>query len=49
MMIDAERRRATVAPGEAEKELSQIDDFEPPFVRVAGRHVPEWLEPLVGN
>jgi hypothetical protein len=27
--------------------LSGVTDYEPPFVRVEGREIPDWLEPLV--
>ena len=28
-------------------ELSSVEDYEPLFVRVEGREIPDWLEPLV--
>ena len=44
-MIDAERRALSVE--DAEAILSRVPDYEPPFVRVPGRAIPDWLAPLV--
>ena len=43
LMIEAERRRAGIAVDVAAAELANLPEFEPPFVRVAGREVPDWL------
>ncbi|HEY7400232.1 MAG TPA: aldo/keto reductase [Actinomycetota bacterium] len=42
-MIEAERRAATTAPDAAAAELALLTEFEPPFVRVPGREIPDWL------
>jgi aryl-alcohol dehydrogenase-like predicted oxidoreductase len=47
MMIEAERRAGWITPEDAAGELARVPDLEPPFVRVAGREVPEWLEDLL--
>jgi aryl-alcohol dehydrogenase-like predicted oxidoreductase len=47
MMIDAERRRATTSRQAAEVELAGVPELEPPFVRVPGREVPDWIESLM--
>jgi aryl-alcohol dehydrogenase-like predicted oxidoreductase len=46
-VIDAERRRGSIDRDAAERTLAAVPEMEPPFVRVPGRRVPEWLEPLV--
>ena len=43
MMIDAERRASTTTPDDAAKELATVPEMEPPFVRVPGRDIPDWL------
>lgn len=43
LMIEAERRRAGIAVDAAASELANLPEFEPPFVRVAGREIPDWL------
>jgi aryl-alcohol dehydrogenase-like predicted oxidoreductase len=43
MMIEAERRAATTSPEDAASELATVPEMEPPFVRVSGREVPDWL------
>ncbi|HJR97461.1 MAG TPA: aldo/keto reductase [Actinomycetota bacterium] len=43
MMIEAERRAPTITPGDAIRELSTVQEMEPPFVRVPGRQIPDWL------
>jgi aryl-alcohol dehydrogenase-like predicted oxidoreductase len=45
--IDAERRRPSLDLDQAADELGAVPDFEPPFLRLAGRVVPDWLAPLV--
>lgn len=49
LFIEAERRRSSMRPDQVEAELSHISELEPPFVRVRGRAVPDWLEPLLPN
>lgn len=43
MMIEAERRAPTITPGDAMRALSMVQEMEPPFVRVPGRQIPDWL------
>jgi aryl-alcohol dehydrogenase-like predicted oxidoreductase len=47
MMIEAERRAAGTTPVEAAAELARVPDMEPPFVRVSGREMPDWLEDIL--
>ena len=47
MQIEAEQRIASIPIDEAAATLERLPDLEPPFVRVEGRVVPEWLEPLL--
>ena len=47
MFVEAERRRGSLGSAEVDEELSRVSEFEPPFVRVEGRDVPDWLEPLL--
>lgn len=47
MMIEAERRAATTPVENAAGELARVPGLEPPFVRVADREVPDWLEDLL--
>lgn len=49
MMIEAERRTAATSREAAETMLSGITDYEPPFIRLAGREVPDWLESVVAE
>ncbi len=49
LFVEAERRRGSRTSREVEAELSHIPELEPPFVRVQGRAVPDWLEPLLPN
>jgi hypothetical protein len=44
-VVEAERRRGSITIAEAESALAEIRGMKPPFVRVPGREVPEWLEP----
>jgi aryl-alcohol dehydrogenase-like predicted oxidoreductase len=46
-MIEAERRAATATAAAVDADLAGIDEYEPTFVRVPGRTVPDWLEPLI--
>jgi hypothetical protein len=43
LMIEADRRRAGIAVDAAADELANLLEYEPPFVRVAGREIPDWL------
>jgi len=47
MQIEAEERVASIPIDEAAATLERVPDLEPPFVRLKGRIVPEWLEPLL--
>jgi aryl-alcohol dehydrogenase-like predicted oxidoreductase len=47
MFVEAERKLGTGSIPEIEGELSRISGFEPPFLRVEGREVPDWLEHLL--
>jgi aryl-alcohol dehydrogenase-like predicted oxidoreductase len=47
MFVQAERRLGATSMREVDAELSRVSEFEPPFVRVPGRTVPDWLEPLL--
>jgi aryl-alcohol dehydrogenase-like predicted oxidoreductase len=47
LMIEAERRAAEITAEAAAAELARVPELEPPFVRVAGREVPDWLESVV--
>jgi aryl-alcohol dehydrogenase-like predicted oxidoreductase len=44
LMIEAERRAAGTTPEDAGAVLRTVPELEPPFVRVPGREVPDWLE-----
>jgi predicted aldo/keto reductase-like oxidoreductase len=47
MQIEAERRRGTLSIDEVEAELVRVPEYEPPFVRVEGRAVPDWIEAIL--
>ena len=47
MFVEAERRRSSITMPEAEATMARVKGLEPPFVRVRGREVPDWLEPLM--
>ena len=47
LFVEAERRRSAITVPEAEAVMATVRGFEPPFVRVKGREVPEWLAPLM--
>ncbi len=49
MIIDAERRAAATSREAAEAVLREVPELEPPFIRVPGRHVPDWLESVVAE
>jgi aryl-alcohol dehydrogenase-like predicted oxidoreductase len=44
-LVDAERRARARSIEDVQLDLASLPDYEPPFVRVEGRHVPEWLDP----
>jgi aryl-alcohol dehydrogenase-like predicted oxidoreductase len=46
-VVEAERRRPGVALEDAEATLAAVPDSAPLFVRVPGREIPDWLEPLL--
>ena len=46
-VIDAEGRTSSIPTDEAARTLAAVSEMAPPFVRVPGRVVPDWLEPLV--
>ena len=46
-VVSAERRRSATATADAEVVLQAVPDMAPPFVRVPGREIPDWLEPLL--
>jgi aryl-alcohol dehydrogenase-like predicted oxidoreductase len=43
MTIEAERGAPAITPEEAARELATVPEMEPPFVRVPGREIPDWL------
>jgi aryl-alcohol dehydrogenase-like predicted oxidoreductase len=43
LLIEAEQRRPMIDPVAAAGALDALADFEPPFVAVPGRTVPDWL------
>jgi aryl-alcohol dehydrogenase-like predicted oxidoreductase len=45
--VEAERSRDTISVQQAEAAMAGVPELEPPFVRVPGREVPDWLEPLM--
>jgi aryl-alcohol dehydrogenase-like predicted oxidoreductase len=45
--IDAERRAGAISVDAAARTLAGVPELEPPFVRLPGRAIPEWLEPLI--
>ena len=47
MMIEAERRASGASVEEAADVLSRVPEMEPPFVRVPGRDIPDWIEEIV--
>jgi aryl-alcohol dehydrogenase-like predicted oxidoreductase len=46
-VVRAERDRGGMPADEAARVLAGVPDMAPPFVRVPGRSVPEWLEPSI--
>jgi aryl-alcohol dehydrogenase-like predicted oxidoreductase len=49
MMIEAERGTDSRTTDDIESVLGSVPDYESPFVRVEGRSVPDWLQPLVSK
>jgi aryl-alcohol dehydrogenase-like predicted oxidoreductase len=49
MLVEAERRRASISTEDVDATLSAVDGYESPFLRTEGRVVPDWLEHLVPN
>jgi aryl-alcohol dehydrogenase-like predicted oxidoreductase len=47
MIIEAEQRTGSQTPAEADALLSSLPDYEPPFVRIDGRPLPDWLESVI--
>lgn len=47
LLIRAERDRTCLSAQEAETTLSSLSEYESLFVRVEGREIPDWLEPLL--
>ena len=47
MFVAAERRRHEITVEQAEAAMAGVSEMEPPFLRVPGREVPDWLEPLM--
>jgi len=45
LFIEAERRASFMSAEEIGSVLSDVEDYEPPFVRVPGREFPDWLVP----
>jgi aryl-alcohol dehydrogenase-like predicted oxidoreductase len=46
-VVEAERRRSRISLEDAERTLAAVPDSAPLFVRVPGREIPDWLEPLL--
>jgi aryl-alcohol dehydrogenase-like predicted oxidoreductase len=47
MLVEAERRLGTRSMEEIDSRLAAVPEYEPPFVRVEGRAVPDWLEAIL--
>lgn len=47
LFIEAEKRMRSLSAGEIDSVLSMVSDYESPFVRVEGREIPDWLDPLL--
>jgi aryl-alcohol dehydrogenase-like predicted oxidoreductase len=47
MVVEAERRAASMSMEQTANELDRLPDLEPPFFKSDGRDVPEWLAPLL--
>jgi hypothetical protein len=46
-VVEAERRRQAIGREDALAVLRAVPDTAPLFVRVPGRTIPDWLEPLL--
>jgi hypothetical protein len=46
-VVEAEPRRDVIRLEDAEVALANVPDMAPLFVRVPGREVPDWLDPLL--
>jgi aryl-alcohol dehydrogenase-like predicted oxidoreductase len=49
MLVEAERRRSAATGPSIAAELDAVPELEPPFVRVPGRSIPDWLEPVASD
>lgn len=47
LFVEAERTIGSLSADEVETTLSSVTEYEPTFVRVEGREIPDWLEPLL--
>ena len=47
LMIEAERSAFGASVEEAAAELARVPEMEPPFVRVPGHKIPDWIEDIV--
>ncbi|MFL5796842.1 MAG: aldo/keto reductase [Actinomycetota bacterium] len=46
-IVEAEQRRASMSSEDVDGTLSALPDYEPPFLRIEGREIPDWLEHLI--
>jgi aryl-alcohol dehydrogenase-like predicted oxidoreductase len=49
LVVEAERRRAEWTTDDIDQVLSGVTEYEPPFLHVEGRSMPDWMEHLVPN
>ena len=47
LFVEAERQARSLSAEDVESALSDLSGYGSPFVRVEGREVPDWLEPLL--
>lgn len=47
LFVEAERQMRSLSAEDIDAELSSVTEYESPFVRVEGREIPDWLEPLL--
>lgn len=47
LFIEAEKQIGSLSDEDIRATLSSATEYEPPFVRVEGREIPDWLEPLL--
>ena len=45
--VEAERARSSLSAERIDGVLRDVEEYEPPFVRVEGRAIPDWLEHLI--